>query len=305
MGRPRGGRGAGRGRGRATVREAPLSESLPPIKKPSALFGLQLGVPGSYWQGRMSTDERNTIYLCTVREFDAVHRWSAEEGSGAVTRPPSRAWQLQEMGPTGSGSLEEGDASGEIFWMDHEDFVLYYYRTFPPAAHEDEARVEDGLTNEEECIAVDDEDGGDREAAAKGDDSTGEPDKAAPIYKFWKLESDTLIQLGKDAGLYLSKYSCKIVCEKGMQCGAPRTIRHKFGKYGINSNLHSHIGERAKQGCPSHIAALAELDETNASKGVDEDGNVVKKMNFAESFAHHVHATWLRAAGLATGGSKA
>ncbi|KAL1526248.1 hypothetical protein AB1Y20_014968 [Prymnesium parvum] len=129
MGRPRAGRGAGRGRGRALLaREAPRSESLPPIKKPSALFGKQIKVPGGFWQGRMSARERETLYsLCTVtREFDAVHPWGPAEGGAGSTRPPSRAWQLQEMGPAGTGSLEAGDASGEIFWMEHDDFVVYY-----------------------------------------------------------------------------------------------------------------------------------------------------------------------------------
>lgn len=278
-------------------REAPRSESLPPIKQPRALFGKQVGVPGSYWQGRMSAEEREMIYLCTIREFDALHRW--EGGTSNGTKPPSRAWQLQEMGPSGAGSLEEGDASGEIFWMDHEDFVLYYYRTFPPAAA---TATVDSI----ECSNDEGEDGADDgeedPAKAAGDDSTvGEADKAAPIYKFWNLESDSLIQLGKDSGKYLSKYVCTIVCENGVMCGASRSIRHKFGKYGINSNLHSHIASLAGQGCPNHQAALAELDETNSSKTRDAEGNVVKKMNFAEAFSHHVDATWMRAAGLISG----
>eukprot|EP00966_Prymnesium_polylepis_P058617 1357552-Prymnesium_polylepis.1 len=37
-----------------------------------------------------------------------------------------------EMGPNGTGSLEHGDASGELFWMDYPlPFLPFYYNTFP------------------------------------------------------------------------------------------------------------------------------------------------------------------------------
>ena len=36
------------------------------------------------------------------------------------------------MGPEGTGSLELGDASGEIFHMEYpQPFLKYYYNTFP------------------------------------------------------------------------------------------------------------------------------------------------------------------------------
>ena len=39
---------------------------------------------------------------------------------------------MMEMGPEGTGSLEHGDASGEIFWMKApQPFLTYYYATFP------------------------------------------------------------------------------------------------------------------------------------------------------------------------------
>ena len=36
------------------------------------------------------------------------------------------------MGERGSGSLERGDSSGEVFWMHTPSpFLKYYYSTFP------------------------------------------------------------------------------------------------------------------------------------------------------------------------------
>ena len=39
-------------------------EQLPVLKKPLEQIGKQLGVPGKYWEGRMTADEKETIYLC-------------------------------------------------------------------------------------------------------------------------------------------------------------------------------------------------------------------------------------------------
>eukprot|EP00966_Prymnesium_polylepis_P295594 6826469-Prymnesium_polylepis.1 len=37
-----------------------------------------------------------------------------------------------EMGPNGTGSLEHGDSSGELFWMNYPlPFLPFYYNTFP------------------------------------------------------------------------------------------------------------------------------------------------------------------------------
>ena len=46
-----------------------------------------------------------------AREHSALHKFS----DGTM----KEAFQLQEMGAMGTGSLEHGDASGEIFWMVH------------------------------------------------------------------------------------------------------------------------------------------------------------------------------------------
>ena len=36
--------------------------ALPLLKKPLEQIGKQINVPGSYWEGRMSADERSTLY---------------------------------------------------------------------------------------------------------------------------------------------------------------------------------------------------------------------------------------------------
>lgn len=296
------GSGRGRGRGRDGGR-GQASDSLPPIKKPNSVIGKQIGVLGSFWSGRMSAAERATTYLCTVRKFDAIHKWDT---TGSGTLPPSSAWELQEMGESGTGSLEEGDASGEIFWMNNKDFLSFYYKTFPeelPARDEEAAGRRNKQVNEEPFVDVSNGDevlGGDNQeqsTSASPFATKQEPSSAALVYKFWNLASDTLIQLGKDSGKYKAKYTCAITNEDGSVCGAVRTITHAFGKYGINSNLHSHISGTASMGCPNHHAALKELEEVNPARTKDEDGNSVLKMNFAEAFHHHVHATLMRCAG--------
>ena len=60
--------------------------------------GRQIKVLGSYWKGRMSNEESNSLYLCTVREYHALHKWDA----GGT---PSQAMELQEMGVDGQGEV--------------------------------------------------------------------------------------------------------------------------------------------------------------------------------------------------------
>ena len=77
-------------------KQQPITQhALPLLKKPMEQIGKQIKVPGSFWDGRMSTEERNTFYKCTVRDFTLAHKFP--------TKPaPENAWQLQEMGVTGT-----------------------------------------------------------------------------------------------------------------------------------------------------------------------------------------------------------
>ena len=62
--------------------------------------GRQIKVLGFYWKGRMSNEEANSLYLCTVRDYHALHKWD----TGGT---PSQAMELQEMVVDGQGSQPE------------------------------------------------------------------------------------------------------------------------------------------------------------------------------------------------------
>ena len=54
-------------------------------------LGKQLNVPGSFWQGRMSEDERDKIYKCTIVDFSLAQKV-------APNSSPRMAFKVQEMG---------------------------------------------------------------------------------------------------------------------------------------------------------------------------------------------------------------
>ena len=108
--------------------QAICGDLLPLLSKPFAQVGKLIEIPGVYWQlsrGRMSEEEKTTLFKCVVRDFSYSHKMQGE--STLV-----QAFELQEMGITGTGSLEEGDSSGDIWWMKYPyPFLEYYYKTFP------------------------------------------------------------------------------------------------------------------------------------------------------------------------------
>ncbi|KAL1515242.1 hypothetical protein AB1Y20_001876 [Prymnesium parvum] len=87
-----------------------MENVMPLLKKPHENIGKQVKVPGAFWEGNMTEEEKETKYLCTIKRFEAIHMWPGNQ-------PPSQAFELQEMGVTGTGSLEHGDSSGECFWL--------------------------------------------------------------------------------------------------------------------------------------------------------------------------------------------
>ena len=97
---------------KATKQSSITSMGFPLLQKPAeTCVGRQIQVLGSYWTGRMSTEEANSLYKCTVRDFHALHKWDA----GGT---PSQAMELQEMGVDGQGSRETGGSSADrIFFM--------------------------------------------------------------------------------------------------------------------------------------------------------------------------------------------
>ena len=102
---------------------------FPLLQKPAEMcVGRQIQVLGSYWTGRMSNEEVNSLYKCNVREYHTLHKCDAG-GS------PSQVMDLQEMGVDGQGIRETGGSdSDRIFFMKYPMlFLQHWYGTFPPA----------------------------------------------------------------------------------------------------------------------------------------------------------------------------
>ena len=161
------------------------------LKKPMELIDKQIAVPGEYWQGRQSAEEMATLYLCTVRDFVFSHKF-------LTSAAPEAAVNLQEMGVTGTGSTELGDASGEIFWMPYQPvFLQYYYATFPN---------ELAAPTNSPVIVLDPPDSPDSPASPSSPDVVpGFPHvrlSRAPVMAYYSIVSDKLVELGPRSGQY-------------------------------------------------------------------------------------------------------
>ena len=100
-------------------------EQLKLLKKPLDHLGKLIDIPGSFWQGRQSADERKNMYKCAIVDFSLAQRFSEDS-------PPQQAFFMQEMGVDGTGSLEKSDLDSTKFWMAYPSpFLKYYYQTFP------------------------------------------------------------------------------------------------------------------------------------------------------------------------------
>ena len=68
-------KGGGKAAAGKQQRQQSLSEHdhFPLISKPATTIGKQIKVPGSHWEGRLAEDEENTMYLCTIGDFIALH----------------------------------------------------------------------------------------------------------------------------------------------------------------------------------------------------------------------------------------
>ena len=95
-------------------------EQYPLLKKPLDQLGKQLKVPGSFWEGRMSAEERDTVYKCTVLDFSLAHKFAPDA-------PPRQAFHMQEMGVDGTGSLEKSDIESTKFWLEYPSPFLGFY----------------------------------------------------------------------------------------------------------------------------------------------------------------------------------
>lgn len=295
MGRPRGSKNTGQQR---SQQPTITRSALPLLKKPHEHLGKQVEVPGSFWEGRMSAEERVQKYKCTILNFDAIHRWPSTCNS---KKPPSQAFELKEMGATGTGSLELGDSSGDVFWMSYpHPFLTYYYDTFPselPAPKDDSDAINAPGRGAGESPTVnlcDD--------ASAGDNSQLHPDfpsfrlSNALVFKYFALNSDVLIEHGPHAGLFRAELQCTIKMEDGTVCGKKRQLTHKRGKAISTTNLIGHLKECSVLCCAHKAALLAQRE--SSSNFVLSNGELTQKYNFGEAFAHQLNLLYVRARGL-------
>jgi len=272
---------------------------MPDLKHPLSYVGRQVGIPGALWVGRQTAAELATEFKCTIREFSYAHLFSG----GFV---PEKAWQVQEMGVSGSGSLEVGDSSGDIFWIKNSEFLKYFYKTYPelkisPPSATAPAPGAGSSSNLNSCSGDGgggDDDGGGGAVAGDGGDSSATTEGGAAVYDYFTLSKE-MVMLGPKNGQLKLTYTCNLQLNDGSACTGHRNLYRKNGQIGSNTNLHNHIKELAGRGDTAHVAALASMDANNMSK-VEVNGKWVTKMNFAEAFGHHVKATLMRAAGVAS-----
>ena len=82
-------------RGKPAARKASKQQAisqvglLPELKKPAEAIGKFIKLPGSFWDGRLSAEEKSALFKCAVVQFSAVHTFA--DGHKAA------AFQLQEM----------------------------------------------------------------------------------------------------------------------------------------------------------------------------------------------------------------
>ena len=94
-----------RGKGKACAKQSSLRAAglLPTLKKPAEAVGMAIHVPGSFW-ARCPAADKAKIFKCNVREFSALHKFPGGQ-------PPQAAFEVQEMGEKGDGSLQSGLAT--------------------------------------------------------------------------------------------------------------------------------------------------------------------------------------------------
>ena len=82
--------GRGKSKGTSKAKQVPITQMARPLIKVNKVIGEQIAVAGSFWAGSMSGREKETNYMCTIREYEALHKW----GSAANARV-TQAFEVQ------------------------------------------------------------------------------------------------------------------------------------------------------------------------------------------------------------------
>ena len=266
--------------GKATPKLA-AHNFLPVLTKPAEVIGDYVSLQGKEWTGCPAADKEKW-FRCTVRQFEGVHDFGAFK---------SAAFQVQEMGQSGEGSLEPGVASGGQFWIAYVNpFLKYYY-----AAHPD--RLPDGHPDKPaqvETVAQPTQ-----ESAVTKPTPSGLPDvkQDAAVYSMFSKVTDELCgSAGANYGKRQQVWECNIKLGNGEPCCAKRTLTFiKPTHVPTNSNMISHVREAAKS-CPEHAAALQQLNASSKNQ-VLVGGSYEAVHSFEEAFPHHVDYVWMVASG--------
>ena len=90
-----------RGKGKAPAKQSSLRAAglLPTLKKPAEAVGNVVHTPGAFWE-RCPAADKEKLFKCLVRAFEAVHKWPG-------SRPPGAAFEVQEMGELGTVALRK------------------------------------------------------------------------------------------------------------------------------------------------------------------------------------------------------
>ena len=69
-----------RGKGKAPAKQGSLRAAglLPTLKNAREAIGLNAHVPGDFWDGCSAADKKK-VYVCAIREYEAVHKFSGPE----------------------------------------------------------------------------------------------------------------------------------------------------------------------------------------------------------------------------------
>ena len=258
---------------------------LPTLTKPMEIIGDYIAMQGKDWTGCPSADKEKH-YRCIVRKFEAMHNFGTFK---------SAAFEVQEMGESGEGSLEPGVASGDKFYVAYlQPFLKYYYAAHPdrlPDGHPDKPIV--AIVPLEATVpAV-------SPAAEARLTPSGLPSvkQDAPIYGLFDMVSDKLCGVvGANYGKRQQVWVCNIRQAGDIPCCSKRTLTFsKPTAVPPNSNLSAHVRDEAKN-CVAHAVALEKLNET--SKHQVLIGDLYETVHsFEDAFPHHLDYVWMVATG--------